>query len=84
LVIPFAMCVAPFLLNRVALWCRFAAPGIGDPAPFRGVKNREIASVDAGAEKRTAIHNQPLFAACQWVLWGFHRFFAGFPGFCRL
>src|ERR1035437_8826255 len=42
----------------------------------------EIAGVYAGARKSTAIHDQPFKFDCQWVLLGFHRFFAGFFGFC--
>jgi hypothetical protein len=82
LVIPFAIVLLLFV-NRVAVWW----PVLGRPrsgqAPFRESENREIASVDAGAEKRTAIHNQPFRDACQWVFLGFHRFFAGFSGFYR-
>jgi hypothetical protein len=81
LVIPFAIVLLLFV-NRVAVWCRFAAPALKVPARIREGENREIASVDAGAEKRTAIHNQPFRAACQWIFLGFHRFFAGFSGFC--
>src|ERR1035441_3014139 len=41
----------------------------------------EISGVYAGARKRTAFHDQPFAEDCQWVLRGFHRFFAGFLGF---
>jgi hypothetical protein len=43
---------------------------------------REIAGVYAGVRKCTAIHDQPFRAYCQWILSGFHRFFAVFFGFC--
>jgi hypothetical protein len=42
----------------------------------------EIAGVYAGVRKCTAIHDQPFRLYCQWILLGFHRFFAVFFGFC--
>jgi hypothetical protein len=44
----------------------------------------EIAGVYAGVRKRTAIHLRPFELLCQWVLCGFHRYFAVFFGFCPI
>jgi hypothetical protein len=44
----------------------------------------EFSGVHAGVRKPTAIHDQLFAQRCQWVLWAFHRFFAGFFGFCPI
>jgi hypothetical protein len=48
------------------------------------VPEGEIAGVYAGVRKRTAFHDQLFAICCQWVLMGFHRFFAGFFGICPI
>src|ERR1035441_9572030 len=93
LVIPFAMCVAPWIelvVRSTELVLRIALlNAVCDlPLPrWAGSRKRlccEISGVYAGARKRTAFHDQPFAEDCQWVLRGFHRFFAGFLGFCAI
>jgi hypothetical protein len=40
-----------------------------------------IASIHAGPEEPAAINPAAFKSVCQWQICGFHRYFAGFPGF---
>src|SRR5262249_34913593 len=77
---PFAMYVAPsyvlILLKQVA--CRYQ---LADCA-LCVVGIRESPVLMRVRRNRTAIHLRPFQAFCQLDLFGFHRFFRVFPGFC--
>jgi xanthosine utilization system XapX-like protein len=77
---PFAMSVAPsFQIGIAYLSISFLrCPHPSPASPILAV--REIPGVYAGAKKRTAFHDHLFKCSCQWVLWGFHRFFAVFFG----
>jgi hypothetical protein len=84
------MCVAPwFQVGGSGSWCDCIVVPIGSPDPpalnqLPVVLVCEIAGVYAGVRKRTAIHLRPFGLLCQWVLCGFHRYFAVFFGFCPI